>query len=232
MGELNISRRESEALKAIDAQELRRAIADAIDNEHGSGLDRFPIWQCPLFVSRELGYFRKYLASYAAARSGAKRASTKSEAERAGDELFYCLRDMQERLAEQEREGQLFHVDDNVLEPSFLTRNLAVTIHYRWRPSMDDEWTRGSISFSHYHDPAPVYIEPWLRNTSKRKPSAAKQQEKLQEELFRAWEHLRNDALYTMRDYLRDNREAINVPEKFPAKTDGDGRISSLKFWS
>jgi hypothetical protein len=235
MGELNLDAREKQAIRAIDDEELAKLVAKAIEQQQMGDLHRLPLSSCGPYVSNELRYFQKYLAAYSAAKSPAKRASTHRDVQKAGDDLVYAFRGMQHRLEEEERDALLFSVDDHIWEPRHFTRDLDVTIHYQWRPAINADWVRGSITFTHHHDPKPVYMAPYLQHTPKRKPSKAKQEWALQEELFRAWEHFRNIALYTMRDYLRDNRETINVPETFKAKPDThSGRINnhSCNFWS
>lgn len=100
---------------------------------------------------------------------------------------------------------------------------------YRWRKTVDNEWTHGSITFIHDVDLTPDYGQP--RPT--RKPSAAKQQQEVQKRLFYTWEHLTKGALYSVRDYFKQGGEADNIPGTFQAKVGNSGFLNnySTVFW-
>lgn len=66
-------------------------------------------------------------------------------------------------------EGQFFYVNDQLMQPLSFSDRLRFVVHYRWRKTVDDDWARGSIEFTHTIQPRPVYGVP-----TKRKPSAAK----------------------------------------------------------
>jgi len=107
---------------------------------------------------------------------------------------------------------------------------LSVRVGYRWRRTVDDEWTFASITFTHIHDPRPDYTLP----TPKRKPSATKREQELQNSLHQTWEHLMRGALYSVRDYFRQGGDGAKIPESFRATVDSYSRglnNYSTQFW-
>lgn len=69
---------------------------------------------------------------------------------------------------------------------------------------------------------------------STRKPSAAKQEQELQNRLYQTWEHLMRGALYSVRDYFRDGGDGAKIPETFQVTVDSYSRDLnnySTQFW-
>lgn len=67
-----------------------------------------------------------------------------------------------------------------------------------------------------------------------RKPSAAKQAQERQEDLYREWKLLKDQALFCVRDYFREGRAGANIPKTFRVKYDPYTRglnNFSAKFW-
>ncbi|MFC5373787.1 hypothetical protein ACFPIF_14555 [Brevundimonas faecalis] len=122
------------------------------------------------------------------------------------------------------------NIDAAVSTPYRFTSRLDVRLSYRWRDSPDHSWTFGSITFQHEVDTRPDYTLP----VPKRKPSRAKQEDELQEKLYRVWDHLRSSAMHSLREYLKSGRDRAAIPETFPVTTDSYTRglnNYSTQFW-
>ena len=65
------------------------------------------------------------------------------------------------------------------MPPHSFTENLTVTASYRWRPTPDETWQYGHITFTHKSDLRPDYTLP----QPKRKPSALTQERDKKEKL-------------------------------------------------
>jgi hypothetical protein len=137
---------------------------------------------------------------------------------------------MKQRLETEQKEAQLFIVDDQIMPPHRFSKHLSVRVSYRWRRTVDDEWTFGSITFVHDVDLRPDYATP----IPKRKPSAAKREQDQQDRLYQTWEHLMRGALYSVRDYFREGGDGDKIPDTFQATVDSHSRglnNYSTQFW-
>ena len=230
MGEINLTDREINAIKAIDERELSRLIGNAVQEERIGDLYRMPLSDCGPYVATKLSYFEVALRRYREAKSARKREETNYSARRAGDDLLFALRQMKRRMETEEQNRQFFHVDDHVYWPHDFTNDLSVTVSYRWRKSVEDDSTSGNITFHHKFVPTPSYLRP----QPKRKPSAAKQAQERQMELSSTWESLMRTALSTLRDYFQDGGDGSKIPQIFQAKADphtGGLNNFSARFW-
>lgn len=230
MGEINISRDEQDALTAIDTRELDRLIEKAIGDEQSGELHRLSLTRCGSYVSAKLHHFDQTLARHRLAKSARKREETGDALRRAGRDLSFAVDAMKRRMETEQAEGRLFQIDDQIIPPYRFSKHMSVRVSYRWRRTIEDEWQRGSITFVHDDDPRPDYTMP----APKRKPSAAKQEQDLQNRLYQTWEHLMRGALYSVRDYFRDGGEGATIPETFQATVDSYSRDlnnHSTQFW-
>src|SRR5665213_2544983 len=193
MGEISISRDEQDALKAIDTRELDSLVDLAIREERIGELHRLPLTRCGSYVSTQLHYFGQALSRHRIAKSERKRQETGDALRRAGRDLTFAVDAMKRRMETEQAEAQLFRIDDQIVPPYRITRQMSVTVSYRWRRAIEDEWQWSSITFVHHHDPRPDYKTP----APNRKPSAAKQEQELQNRLYQTWEHLMRGALYS-----------------------------------
>lgn len=230
MGEINLTDSEKRALKAIDECKLDELIDQALQEEHSGALHRLPLSSCGPYVATKLHYFGESLREYRESRSARKREDKHSHARRAGSDLSFAVGSMKRRMETEEQDGQLFQIDDRIPWPYRFSKKLQVTVSYRWRGTIEDEWTYGSTTFRHEVRPQPVYA----LSRPKRKSSAAKQAQDLHDELSRTWEHLKRLALYSVRDYFRDGGDGSKIPESFQAiadpHTQGLNNFSA-KFW-
>lgn len=230
MGEINISRDEQVAIAAIDASELDRLIDQAVREERSGDLHRLPLANCGSYIATKLHSFDRALAKHREAKAARKRAETGDALRRAGHDLSFAVGAMKQRLETEQKEAQLFIVDDQIMPPHRFSKHLSVRVSYRWRRTVDDEWTFGSITFVHDVDLRPDYTIP----APKRKPSAAKQEQDLQDRLYQTWEHLMRGALYSVRDYFRDGGDGNKIPDTFQATVDSHSRRLnnySTQFW-
>lgn len=231
MIEINLPRDVQQALKSIDVGALERSIEACLDTQRvASALREYRLDSCGLFVANKLRAFEAALKEYAGAKAAKKVAETGSRARRAGGELAGAVRWMQHRLESEEKEHQLFFIDDQIVPPSRFGKQLSVPVSYRWRTSADAAWTHGSITFSYVHDPRPDFNVP----PPKRKPSASQQERDRQDELWRQWEQLRDGGLQSLAEYLREGRDGAAIPKEFQARVDDrDRRLNShsCRFW-
>ena len=229
--EINIPRDVQEALRAVDTQTLGPAIDECLDSRRMTAtLRACQLGSCGPYVAAELRTFELALNQYAGAKAAKKLADTESRARRAGSNLVDAVRRMQDRVETEEKERQLFSVSDRIIPPSHVSERLEVRIGYRWRPAVEDEWTHGNITFTHVYDPRPDYSAP----PPKRKPSASQQARDLQDALWREWEWLRDAALLSLIEYLREGRDGSAIPKTFEARVDAyDRRLNnfSCSFW-
>ena len=134
------------------------------------------------------------------------------------------------RMEEEEKETQLFRIDDMIRSPCRFRERLELRVNYQWRPTIDDQWRFGTIAFLHDVDLRPDYTLP----QPKRKPSAAKVEQERQETLYRHWEHLRVLAAHAVRNFLNSFLDGTATPETFRAKPAARDRYLnnfSCDFW-
>jgi hypothetical protein len=230
MGEINIPRDQQDVLSAIDTNELDRLIEQAIREERSGNLHRLALANCGSYISEQLHYFERALAECREAKAPRKREETGDAVRRAAHDLSFAVGAMKQRLETEQKEAQLFFVDDQIMPPHRFSKHLSVRVSYRWRRTVDDEWTFGSITFVHDVDQRPDYTTP----APKRKPSAAKREQDLQNRLHQTWEHLMRGALYSVRDYFREGGDGDMIPDTFEATVDSHGRglnNYSTQFW-
>jgi len=230
MGEINIIRDEQNALKSVDANELARLIDQAVREERLDDLHRLPLTSCGSYVATKLHYFEQALAKHRLAKAPRKRAETENTLRRAGSDLSFAFGAMKSRMEAEEKEGQHFYVDDQIVPPHRFGERLTVRVGYKWRQSVDEEWRYSSITFVHDVDLRPNYTV----TAPKRKPSAAKQKQDLQNRLYQTWQDLMRGALYSVRDYFREGGDGDNIPDTFQATVDSHSRglnNYSTQFW-
>ena len=226
----NLTESEKQAIKSIDESELHRLISVALDREQLGELNQMPLNECGLFVSRVVHRFGAKLAEYRASKAAKKRDRTLYDARRVGNELSSAVAQMKTRVKEEEKDAQYFHIEERPYWPTRFSRNLGVTVSYRWREKSNDEWHYGSIAFIHK---ASEKLGDW-RDRYTRKPSAARREEMLQDELSQIWEALRMQAHYSVRDFFRAGGDGNQIPETFNVKTDPPSfslNNHSCKFW-
>lgn len=230
MSTLYLSQHEITAIKAIDVREVERRVEQALDGACATALYDLHLSSCGLHIAYQLHKYERDLMNYAKAKAATKRAETRSRAWISGHDLIYVVRDMQQRVGEQEKETELLRIDDIIAPPYRFRDRIEVHVHYQWRRTVEDPWTFGTITFVHDVDMRPDYTLP----QPKRKLSAAKQEEQRQETLYGRWEQLRRLALHAVREFLKSGGDGSRMPETFEAKPAARDRYLnnfSCDFW-
>jgi hypothetical protein len=230
VGGINLPQGQREALRSIDVAQLEELIEMAVWEPRPGALNGLRLGSCGPYVSTRLNGFDRALMAHAGAKAPRKLAETREDARRAGSELFDAVREMRRRVETEEREDELFHVDDLIAPPHTFTTHLKVRVNYRWRRSLDDQWTFETITFLHDVETRRAYAAP----APKPKSSAARLEDQRQEKLQRVWERLRAGALHSVRDHLRAEGSGEDIPETFQATTDpslGGLNNYSTDFW-
>ncbi|PKP93539.1 MAG: hypothetical protein CVT77_05345 [Alphaproteobacteria bacterium HGW-Alphaproteobacteria-16] len=221
---------DADALRSVDLRELERLVDEAVWQSRSGELHSLRLASCGQYVSGRLYRFDQAIAAHNKAKAAKKRAETAVQVRRAGMDLVQAVRDMKNRMEEEQQEQELFVVEDSVMHPYRFTPRMNVRVSYRWRGTADESWTYGSINFLHEVDTRPDYTLP----TPKRKPSRAKQEDEFQDKLYRVWDHLRSSALHSLREYLKSGRDRSAIPENFQVTTDSYTRglnNYSTQFW-
>ncbi len=222
---------EKRAISEIEQSTFDAEIDDALRKEVASQLARHKVSTRVPHLASKLHYFEKALQEYRASKSAKKRERTYYDASKAGRDLSYALSSMKSRMVTEEQERQLFRIDDNIMWPLRFSRTFNVTVSFQWRQALDDEWDYGRITFHHEVQERRDYSAP----KPKRKPSAAKIAQELQDELSRAWEHFVQLALYSVPDFFREGGDGRDIPDTFQAVPDKYSmglNNFSLKFWN
>ncbi|WP_372176967.1 hypothetical protein ACCQ23_16180 [Xanthomonas axonopodis pv. phyllanthi] len=230
MADINIPRNVQDVLRRIDSELLRTLIDQCLRDEQPSALRELPLHDCGPFVSTKRHDFERALRAYGKAKAEKKRAETLYNAQRAGDALLNALQQMQHRMATEVEEGERFFIDDLITPPYSLGAHLSVRVSYRWRPSSVDPWTHSDITFLYDVDLRPDYTRP----LAVRKRSVARQEREHRERLYQEWEHLKDQALYSVRDYFKDGGNGADIPKTFRVKPDAYTRglnNFSARFW-
>ena len=230
MGDINIPRSEQDALRSIDCEVLRMLVEQCLQEERPTALRQLRLDGCGAFVSTKWHAFERELDAYGKAKADKKRAETLRDARSAGYSLLNAVQQMQHRVAAEAEEGERFYIDDLITPPHAFRTPLSVRVSYRWRPSPVEPWVHGDITF-HYD----VELRPdYTRSPPTRKPSAARQAQEQQEALYREWKHLKDQALFCVRDYFREGGSGGSIPKTFQVKHDpytlGLNNFSA-KFW-
>lgn len=227
---IGLSESEKSTLASINKHDLSNLIYQAVQDGHLGALSDLPLSNCGSYVATELYRFGESLKSLREAKSAKNRKQKLTDAMRAGSDLSCAFESMKSRMETEEEEGKLFQIDDRNLPPHRFSANLQVTIRYQWRHSIMNPWAFGSITFHHEVRPRPGFAP----SRPKRKPSAAKQERDLQDELSRTWEDLKTRAACSVRDYFRSGGDGSRIPPSFqavPDKYTSNLNNLSAKFW-
>lgn len=230
MGVINIPRSEQDALRSIDCESLRKLVEQCLQEERPTALRQFRLDDCGTFVSTIWHAFVRELDAYGKAKADKKRAESLRDARSAGSSLLNAVQQMQHRMLVEAEEGERFYIDDLITLPQAFRAPLSVRVNYRWRPSPAEPWVHSDISFIYDVELRPDYSRP----PPARKPSAARQAQERQETLYREWEYLKDQALFCVRDYMREGGNGANIPKTFQVKIDPYTRglnNFSAKFW-
>jgi len=232
MSALYLTEYEKAALRAVDLRRLEELIDEALWQQRITALYDLQLSNCGAFVANRLRAFDRVLTDYAKAKSVKKREEMRGRAWLAGRDLSAAVRAMLKRADEEDRERQLFRVDEIIHTPNRLTEHLEARVRFDWRLKPEDSWNFRTITFIHEVDMRTDYALP--QRQPKRKPSAAKLEQERQDTLFQHWEHLRMLAINAVREFLQKGGDAATIPEHFVVKTSGRDRYLnnfSCNFW-
>jgi hypothetical protein len=232
MSAIYLSDHEKAALRAVDLCKLERLVDDALGRQRMTGLYALQLANCGDYVASQLRAFDRALADYAEAKAAKRREEMHGRAWLAGRNLGSAVRAMLERADKEDRERELFRVDDVIRPPYRCSEHMEIRVHFDWRVRAEDPWNFGTITFVHDVDMRGDYT--MLLRHPKRKPSAAKVEQERQDTLYRHWEHLRSLAINAVREFLQKGGDAATIPERFVAVTSGyDRHLNnfSCDFW-
>lgn len=227
---INLPSDQQAAISDIDETALRATVRKCLDEErigpiHGLGLNG-----CGPYVSTKLHAFQQAIAEYSKAKAHSKRERTRQDALRAGGDLVHAVQQMKGRLETERQEGELFFIDDQIRQPFHLSKRLSVQVSFRWRAPASADWKHGHVTFVYDFSPQPSYALP----LPKRKPSATQVARDFEDSLYREWERLKAQALFSMREFFRDGGDGDAVPEVFavrPSPYGGGLNNFSCNFW-
>lgn len=229
MGEINLPSEERESIQAIDSNVLDRLIEQCLSDGRLDAIRTIRFDGCGPYISSRALEFKTAIAAFAKAKTARKRDETEARARRAGRDLSHAVCQMKERVQAEEKDGLVFQIDDQIIPPSRLGNELSVRVGFRWRDSIEAEWEYGSITFTHN-----VEIRDEYTRLQKRRPTAAKLEQDRQDTLYREWDQLMKQGLWSVRDFFRDGGCGTSIPKAFQVRTDtrtNSMNNSSAKFW-
>ncbi len=227
---INLPSDQQAALSDVDEAVLRAAVRKCLDEERIGPIHSLGLSSCGPYVAAKLHGFQQAIAEYSKAKAHPKRERTRQDALYAGDDLIHAVQQMKGRLETERQEGELFFIDDQIRPPFHLSKRLSVQVSFRWRASPSADWKYGHMTFVYDFSPQPSYALP----LPKRKPSAAQVASDLEDSLYREWERLKAQALFSMREFFRDGGDGDAVPETFavrPSPYGGGLNNFSCNFW-
>ncbi|MDH1657053.1 hypothetical protein N5E96_20415 [Pseudomonas mosselii] len=181
-------------------------------------------------MASKLHAFQQAIAEYGNANPPTKRERTLQGALRAGSDLVHAVQQMKGWLDAERQDGELFFIDDQISPPFHLSKRLSVQVSFRWRASPSADWKHGYLTFVYDFSPQPSYTLP----QPKRKPSAVQTARNLEDSLYREWERLKAQALFSMREFFQGGGDGDAVPEVFavrPSPYGGGLNNFSCNFW-
>lgn len=231
MSEINVPAEQRKSIAALDVSNLGNLLDQSMREGRLVGLSDLRLYDCGDYIGEQLRIFERAVQGHAVARAPKKRAQTEQDVRRAGSALISAVQLMQGRVEQEQKEAELFVVDDYVGQPYLHSNRLTVSVSYRWRNQATEHWEIGSIKFTHTHHFALAY----LSSQPKRKPSAAAQATEKDAELHRVWDHLRRLALHSVKEYFQEGGDGSKIPQAFQAKHGAYGgglNNFSLSFWN
>jgi len=227
---INLPSNQQAAISDVDETGLQAAVHKCLDEESIGPIQGLGLSSCGPYVAAKLHAFRQGIAEYSKAKAHVKRERTRTDALYAGDDLIHAVQEMKGRLETERQEAELFFIDDQIRPPVHLSKRLSVQVSFRWRASSSADWKYGHLTFVYDFSPQPSYSWP----PPKRKPSAAQAARDLEDTLYREWERLKAQALFSMREFFRDGGDGDAVPEVFavrPSPYGGGLNNFSCNFW-
>lgn len=230
MSYINLPSDQQAAISGVDETLLSEAVHKCLYEERVGPIHGLGLSNCGPYVAAKLHEFQQAIAEYSKAKAHAKRERTRQDVLHAGSNLIHAVQQMKGRLEIERQEGELFFIDDQIMPPFHLSKRLSVRVPFRWRASQASDWNHGQLTFVYDFSPQPSNNLP----QSKRKPSAAQLARDLEDSLYREWERLKAQALFSVREFFRDGGDGDAVPEVFAVRLShyGGGLNNfSCNFW-
>lgn len=230
MSQIYIPQAERDTIKSIDPVELRSRIDLCLQEAQFSVLRSLDLDYCGQYISSQVRNFEQDLKNYCMAKTDKKRTDLRTDALRSGMRLIQAVEQMQTRIAEEEKEEQLFYVDEHIHPPYQFNENLSVRVNFRWRSSSEESWNIGEINIIYKID-TKLNLNPHF---PKRKLSTNQIQRHRQDELYKDWEHLKSLALYSVKEFFQNGGDGFDIPKTYHVKTDPYSRglnNFSANFW-
>ena len=230
MSYINLPSDQQDAISDVDETVLRAAVHKCLDEERVGPLHDLGLSSCGPYVAAKLQRFEQTIVEYSNAKAHAKRERTRQDALHAGGDLIHAVRQMKGRLETERGEGELFHIDDQIIPPFHFSKRLSVRVPYRWRASQSADWKYGQLTFVYDFSPQPDYTQL----SSTRKPSAVQVARDLESRLHEEWERLKMHALLSLREFFRKGGDGDAVPELFAVRQSRHGgglNNFSCNFW-
>ena len=226
---INLSAGERDAIEGVDVEALRSAVEEARETRSSTAVTHLQLYRLGTYVQSAEHRFALALANLRKAKAAANIARKEQAAIRAGWDLVSAVDQMKDRARQEKQDGEWFYVDDHIHEPFTFRPEMTVSVSYRWRTAKNGDWSHGRITFHHRYVARPQSV-PFA---DRRKLTARRREKKLSETLQREWYHMRDLALFSVRDFFRDGGNGADIPETFHAVTDrGSLNNFSLEFWA
>lgn len=226
---INLPASEMNAIDTLDEGALMDAIDEDQNTCSSTAIRQMQLYRLGAYVQAAERRFDRALTNLRTARSAAKVTSANEDVLRAGWNLATTVRQMKDRAKQERADGERFRIDDHVREPFKFRPKMDVSVSYRWRDTNDGDWSRGQITFHHHYSPLPQ-SEALL---DRRKRTKRQREDDEQEELRRTWCHMRDFALFGVRDFFREGGDGADIPQTFKVNVDKTGRLNnfSMDLW-
>ncbi|ELO1027111.1 TPA: hypothetical protein NIK02_002299 [Pseudomonas aeruginosa] len=226
---INLPSDQQTSISEVDETVLRAAVRKCLDEARLGPIHSLGLSSCGPYVATKLNAFQQAIAEYSKAKAPTKRERTLQDALRAGSDLVHAVQQMKDRLEAEREDGELFFIDDQIRPPFHLSKRLSVQVSFRWRATPSADWKHGYLTFVYDFSPEPHYTQ----SLPKRKPSAAQAARDLEDSLYREWERLKAQALFSIREFFRGGGDGDAVPKVFPVKPSPYGGLNNLScnFW-
>ena len=195
---INLSAGERDAIEGMDVEALRSAVEEARETRSSTAVTHLQLYRLGTYVQSAERRFALALANLRKVKAAANIARTEQAAIRAGWDLVSAVDQMKDRARQEKQDGECFYVDDHIHEPFTFRPEMTVSVSYRWRATKNGDWSHGRITFHHRHVARPLSGA----FADRRKLTARQREKELSETLQREWYHVRDLALFSVRDFF------------------------------
>ena len=218
------------AVRNIDEDLISDIIDKAITYEDNSKLRDINLEDCGSFLNGKLMWLERAIQGLKEAKSPKKKKEKEDFARSIEREISYGIRSVKSQAEDLANDLERFEVDEPYFDPPILNNFLKVKVRFRWRKSIEEPFSEGSITFLHkYTDNPPVF----RRSMSKRFRSSKKERD-FQQDLSSCWERMQRCGIDSLKEFFRNGGEPKDVPEVFTMRVcDYTGSLNnhSAKFW-